>query len=108
MKLGERPVICLGKYEAIFKQYIFINKICTNKGKCKLVIKYEGYGIMILAFQSWYFGFGYPLTVSYLHTIIEYHALQPKYVDTDASTTALVHTHKEPITIGRNPFFQEF
>ena len=52
MNLGERPVICLGQYEAIFKQYIFINKICTHKGKCKLVIKYEGYGIMILAFQS--------------------------------------------------------
>ena len=52
MKLGEHPFICLGQYEAIFKQYIFINKICTHKGKCKLVIKYEGYGIMILAFQS--------------------------------------------------------
>ena len=51
-KLVERPFICLGQYEAIFKQYIFINKICTRKGKFKLVIKYEGYGIMILAFQS--------------------------------------------------------
>ena len=40
MNLGERPVICLGQHEAIFKQYIFTKKMCTHKGKCWLVPKY--------------------------------------------------------------------
>ena len=63
---------------------------------------------MILAFRSREFGFGYTLTVPYLQTINEYRALHPKYVDTDAETTILGHTHKETITMGRNPFFQYF
>ena len=63
---------------------------------------------MISAFQSQEFGFGYPLTVTYLQTINEYHDLQPKYLDTDAETTILGHTHKETITEGINPFYQGF
>ena len=47
MELGERPVICLGQYEAILKQYIFTKKMWTHKGKCWLVKKDEVYGIMI-------------------------------------------------------------
>ena len=51
MKLGERPVICLGQDEAILKQYIFTKKLWTYKVKCRRVRKDEGYGIMISAFQ---------------------------------------------------------
>ena len=63
---------------------------------------------MISAFQYQKFGFGYPLKVPYLQTINEYHPLHPKYVDTDTATTILGYTHKEPITMGRNNFCQEF
>ena len=83
MKLGERPVICLGQYEAIFKQYIFTKKMWTHKGKCRLVPKDEGYGIMILAFQYGEFGFGYPLTVPNSQIVNSYHSLQSEYIDTD-------------------------
>ena len=63
---------------------------------------------MILAFRSLGFGFRYPLTVPYLQTITEYFTLRKKYVDTDAATTILGNTHKQPITIGGNPFCQKF
>ena len=52
MKLGDKPVICLGQDEAILKQYIFTNKLWTYKGKCWLVPKGEGYLIIISTFQS--------------------------------------------------------
>ena len=55
----------------------------TNKGKCRLVPKYKGYGIIILAYRSQNFGFEYPVTVPYLQTINYYNALHSKYVDTD-------------------------
>ena len=61
---------------------------------------------MISASQSREFGFVYPLTVQYIQTINEYCALHPKYVDMDASTTILRHTHNEPTTMGRNPLCQ--
>ena len=40
MNLGERPVICLGQDEAIFKHYIFTKNMLTHKGNCRLVPKY--------------------------------------------------------------------
>ena len=94
MNLVERPVISLGQYEAVFKHYIFIKKMWTHKGKCQIVPKEEGYGIMILAFQPRQFGFGYPLTAPDIQNITEYHAFHPKYVDTYTETIILGHTHK--------------
>ena len=79
-----------------------------HKGKCQLVKKYEGYGIMVQDLQYRQFFFGYPLKVPYLQTINGYHALHTKYVDTYATTTILGHNHKEPITMGRNNVCQEF
>ena len=52
MNLGERPVICLGKYTEIFKQYIFTKKMWAQKGKCCIVPKEKGYSIMKSAFPS--------------------------------------------------------
>ena len=89
MKLVEGPVICLGQYEAIFKQYIFTKKMWTHKGKCQLFPKDEGYGIIIFDFRYRSFGFVYPLTSPDLQNINTYCALRPKYFDTDAETTIL-------------------
>ena len=108
MDLVELPVISLGEYEEISKPYIFAKKMRTQKYKYWIVLKYEGCGIMISALQYREFGFGYPLTVPDLQKINEYCDLQPKYVDTEAATTILGHTHKEPITMGRNTFFRDF
>ena len=51
MNLVEHPVIFLVQDEAIFKQYIFTNKLQTYKVKCWPVPKDKGYGIVIPAFQ---------------------------------------------------------
>ena len=80
----------------------------THKVKCRIVPKDKGYVIMISAFRYWDFVFGYPLTVPYLQNINKYRTLHPKYVDTDAAINILGNNHKEPITMGRNPFCQEF
>ena len=93
MKLGESPVICLGQDEAVFKGCIFTKKMWTHKGKYRLVPKDEEYGIVILAFQSREFGFVYPLTVPYLQTINECHALHLKYAGIDAVNSVVVRTH---------------
>ena len=108
MNTEERPVMCLGQYEAIFKNNIFTRKMWNHKVKCLIVPKDEGYGIIISAFQSREFVFGYPLTVPYIQTINEYHALHPKYVNADASTTILGYNHKEPNKMGIHNFCQEF
>ena len=79
----------------------------NQKGKYHIVLKDEGYGIMIQASQSQQFGFGYPSTFPYLQTIDEYCALHSKYFDTESSTTIMAHTHKEPITMGRKTSCQD-
>ena len=108
MNLGECPVICLCQNEEIFKNYTFTNKIWTPKGKCRLVSKEVGYGIMISSLHYQEFGFRYQLKVTDVQTINKYCALHPKYVDTDVETTTLLHTNKEYITTGRNTLCQEF
>ena len=54
----------------------------THKVKFRIVPKDEEYGIMTLAFQSQEFGFGYPLTFTYLQTINEYCDIQTNYGNT--------------------------
>ena len=58
--MEELPVIFLGQYEAIFKQYTFTNNIWTHKVKCWIVPKDGGIEIIISDLQSLQFGFGYP------------------------------------------------
>ena len=105
MNLGKRPFVCLGQDKALFRQYIFTKQLWTYKFKCWIDQKDKGYGNIISAFQSLEFDFGYPLTVTDLQTINWYCVIHPNCVDTDAATTILGHTHKEPITIRINPFF---
>ena len=102
--MREHLVICLGKYEAILQYHIFTKKIWTHKDDCRIVPKYEGYGIMILDFQSQEFVFLYPLTVPDIQTINAYRAIHPKYVDTNAATTTQKHAYNEPIATERNNF----
>ena len=61
---------------------------------------------MVSYLQSWGFVLIYQLTVPDLQSINDYHDLQPKYIDKNAATTILVHTQKESITVGRNPFWK--
>ena len=94
INLVKRPVIFLGQDVSILKHYFFTKNMWIHKGKLRIVPKGEGCCIVILAFQSQVFGVRYSLTVPYIQTFHEYHALHPKYVHTDASTTILGHIHK--------------
>ena len=82
--------------------------MCTHKSKCCIVPKDNKHSIMISALKSWGFRFGYPLTVTYIQNVNEYHALHPKYVDTVTAIYILGHTHKEHITMERNPLWKDF
>ena len=108
MQPGERPVICLGQDEAIFKQYIFTKMKWTYRGERRLHPKDEGYGVMISAFESREFGFGYPLTATDLQTVNEYRNRHRNYVDKEAANAILRRTTKMPITFASNPFCQQF
>ena len=57
MKLVEHSVISLGQYKSIFKHYLFTKKMWTHKGKLRIVPEYDGYSVMILAFQFQLFDF---------------------------------------------------
>ena len=39
INIEERPVNIFGHYEAIFKQFIFTEKICDHKGKFQHILK---------------------------------------------------------------------
>jgi len=57
---GEKPLICFGQDECIFRQFIFTNKAwVTPEGIRPLMPKDEGMGVMVSAFISREFGFGY-------------------------------------------------
>ena len=59
----KRPIIMLGHDECIFKQYQFTNKgWVSDNGTQEILPKDEGMGVMISAFQSREFGFGWSLT----------------------------------------------
>ena len=70
MAVGLRPIITLGHDECIFKQYQFTNKSWVgNDGGRPIILKDEGAGIMISAFQSREFGFGYPMSSDQLEKV---------------------------------------
>ena len=57
---GHIPVINIGHDECIFKQYIFSPNLQTGTdGETLFIPKYEIIGIMIYAFHSREFGFGF-------------------------------------------------
>ena len=58
-----KPLICFGQDECIFKQFLF-TKNCwvAPNGTRHVIPKDDGTGVMISAFTSWEFGFGFPLS----------------------------------------------
>jgi hypothetical protein len=59
---NERPLLMFGQDKAIFKQFLLTKKSwCGPNGETVLVPKNEGQGLMISAFQSREFGFGFQI-----------------------------------------------
>ena len=81
----ERPLLMFGHDEAIFKQFLLTKKSwCGPNGETVLVPKDDGQGLMISAFQSREFGFGYHLDEEQLAKV-NFGRRGEKYLDEEAA-----------------------
>jgi len=61
--VDKKPLFIIGQDECIFKQYIFTKKGWYNsEGAMQLIPKDDGIGLMISAFVSRKFGYGFELS----------------------------------------------
>jgi len=73
---NERPLLAFGHNECIFCQFIFTGLAWIRvKGELPIIPKDEGFGIMVSAFQSREFGFGFKLTSDDQKVVNEYHSV---------------------------------
>ncbi len=70
---NEKPLLAFSHDECIFWQFIFTGLAWVGvKGEPPFIPKGEGFGIMVSAFQSREFRFGFELTVDDLKVVNEY------------------------------------
>ena len=105
----DRPLICFGQDESIFRQYIFSNKAwVAPDGTSALIPKDEGLGLMVSAFVSREFGFGLKLSEEELVRVNNFRR-QPEhlqYLDEDAAKQRLGSIEKKDIN--ESPFVKLF
>jgi hypothetical protein len=102
-----KPLICFGQDECIFKQFTFTPKAWTAPdGQKSMIPKDDGLGVMISAFVSREFGFGYYLSPEDLEKVNE--AREGKHCsDEDAAKKIKGNSSmKDPLT--QSPFVVEF
>ena len=72
-KIEDRPIIMIGQDECIFKQFLIVGKQwCLPDGSTAVNPKEEGMGIMLSAFVSRDFGYGFDFDPAQLAVINEY------------------------------------
>ena len=92
-----KPLIIFGQDECIFKQYVFKKKAWHGpNGETALVPKDEGQGLMISAFVSRDYGFGFELS-SYQLSIINNKRRGESYIDKDAAVLKRGKPTKDPL-----------
>jgi hypothetical protein len=106
----DKMLVCFGHDECIFKKNAFANRHWVGaNGERPIVPKDDGCGIMISAFQSREFGFGFmDLTDDELRRVNEYR-MRPentRYADEDAAKEATGSEEKKPLT--GHPFVEYF
>jgi hypothetical protein len=70
---NNRPLICFGQDECIFKQYLFTGKAWKlPDGQKPIIPKDEGLGVMVSSIVSREFGFGLKLSHPDLQKVNEY------------------------------------
>ena len=105
-KAIDKPLITFGQDECIFKQNTFSPKAwMAPDGTKGMIPKDDGLGVMISAFVSREFGFGYQMTQDDLEKVNKTRA-GSEYSDKDASTKIRGNTRKLPLT--QSPFVVEF
>ena len=73
MKKDEKPLIIFGHDECIFKQYLLTKRAWTAPGgETVLVLKDDGQGVMISAFQAHEFGLGIELSDNEFNKVNEF------------------------------------
>ena len=98
-----RPLVVLGHDECIFKQNHFSPKCWVDeRGVTPLIPKDEGIGVMISAFQSREFGFGYRTLLPSELKEINKRRVGKSYLDVDAARKILGSHIKKPLK--ENPF----
>jgi hypothetical protein len=107
MPVDVKPYICFGQDECIFKQFTFTLKAWTAlDGQKAMIPKDEGLGIMISAFVSREFGFGYYILPDDLRKVNA--ARECKYYsDVKASKKIEGNTLRKAALTG-SPFVFEF
>jgi hypothetical protein len=91
-----KPLICFGHDKCIFKQFTFTPKAWTvPDGQKSMILKDEGLGVMISAFISREFGFGFYISSEDLEKVNKKRE-GTKYSDEDATKTIRGNSLKAP------------
>ena len=104
----EKPLLAFGHDECIFWQFIFTGLAWVGvKGELPIIPKDEGFGIMVSAFQSREFGFGFALTLDNLKAVNEFRTLhRPNYTETESAIKILGNAKKKDLS--ESPFVKYF
>ena len=101
-----KPLFIFGHDECIFKQFTLTKKAWVGpNGETAVVLKDEGMGVMISAFQSREFGFGLQLNNEQLERVNAFHEGK-NYMDKDTATAKKGTVTIKPLTL--SPIIQEF
>ena len=105
---SNNPIFSFGQDECIFKQYPFTGITWVGQnGEMPIVPKDKGYGIMISAFQSREFGFGFPMNCGQLKFVNDQRASNRAMHTCHKSTTAINGNAVKPL-LTKSPFVTEF
>jgi hypothetical protein len=103
---SRKILICLGQDECIFKQYLLHRKAWQSKsGRFRIRPKDDGSGVMVSAFQSREFGFGFP-AFEQLQNEVNRYRKGKTYMDKDAAM-AVYHSDMKQ-SLNSDPFIQLF
>ena len=92
-----KPLLIFGQDKCIFKQFALCNKTWVGpNGKTPLVPKSDGQGLMVSAFVSREYGFGWDLTKSQLKLVNKYREKQT-YCDEKAALEKLGKIEKDKL-----------
>jgi hypothetical protein len=106
MPPNNKPLICFGQDECIFKQYLFTGKAWTMPdGQKPIIPKDEGLGVMVSGIVSREFGFGLKLSHEDLQKVNEYREGKD-YSDVLAAMEKRGTVKKQPLQ--SSPFVVEF
>ncbi len=105
---GEKPIICFGHDESIYKQLLLTKKTWIGPdGETNIVLKDNSLGLMISTFQSREFGFGLLVTDEQLKEVNEKWKHE-KYRDLSSAAEAAGSRDGAKKPLEHSPFIHTF